>query len=128
MGIEPVEMIDHESRDGLGRRESDIDGYATASILVDAQSSPAKHATTCWAEVDFQAGLRFVRSCVDAARSRNSNSFAFIVVRPQGSISAAERTVAGGYRARVALQAPAQCAAMTRSVKHGSVYRDAGAL
>ncbi len=51
--IKPIEMVDRQVRNGFRRCEPKIYSHAPASIFLKAQSSPAKHATTRWAEVYF---------------------------------------------------------------------------
>lgn len=113
-------MVDRETRNGFRRRKSNIYRHAPASIFFEVSSSPAKHATAGWAEVNFQGGICPAGACVDGARPPDANPPTFIVVGPQRTVAATKRAVARGYRARIAVQAPIQCATMASAIQHGS--------
>lgn len=40
--VQSIKMLDRQIRNGLGRRESHIDGHAPAAVLLETQASPAE--------------------------------------------------------------------------------------
>jgi hypothetical protein len=63
--IQPIEMVNPQLRNGLRRRQPDIDSYASASLFVQADASPAKHAAAGWAEVNFQPRICLIPAGID---------------------------------------------------------------
>ncbi len=113
--IQPIEVIDRESRHGFRRCQPDVHSHPTATVFLEAQSPPAKHSAARRAEVNFQRRICFARAGVAGARARDMDALTFVVIRPQRAVLATECAVAGGDAAWITFQGPAQSAAVAGS-------------
>ena len=106
-------MIDWQARYGFRRCEPEIDRHAAATVILKSQPAPTEYTRAIGTEVDFQGWVRLAGAVVGSRFTMQLNTLAFVVIRPQRPVSAAQRAVAGRYRSWFAFERPMRSTAMT---------------
>lgn len=110
-------MVNRKIRDHFRRRKADIDCNAAAPIGFTLQTTPTQHATASRAKPDFKGGVCQTGTDVTGGRSGYSDALAFVVIRPERAVSAAQRAITSGDGAGIAFEGPAGSAAMARTLE-----------
>lgn len=105
-------MVDREMDDLLQRGQPDVDGDASAAPWVEREAAPGNDAGAGRAEEDFERRVLLVSPRVCAEIAADRDALAFVVIGSERAVAVAERAVAGGDRAGIALQCPLSVAAM----------------